>query len=99
MSAQPIGEPRRGTALEAMRAFGVMSGGAVVLLLLVLASLWFTGRALITGETPPWPAIVVIAAFGVYLAGFRPWSRHWDATREELHELLPGDELVGPTTR
>ncbi len=86
--------PRRGRVRDAVRGFGVMSGGPAILVLLAVASLWLAGRALAAGNAPPWPAIVGIVALVAYLLGVRPWSRSWGATDEEVHRPLPGDELV-----
>jgi hypothetical protein len=87
-------DPRRGNALDAVRAFGVMSGGPIVVLLLALASVWLVVHALVDGDAPPWPAIVGVAAIAGYVVVLRPWTRRWGTTRAELQKVLPGDELV-----
>jgi hypothetical protein len=79
---------------DALRAFGVMSGGPVLLVVFVLASLVLGIRALADGDTPPWPAIVGMAGFAAYLVAIRPWTRRWGASRDETHKELPGDEIV-----
>jgi hypothetical protein len=90
----PVMEPRRGSVLEAARAFGVMSGGPALLVLLVLTSVAFAVRALIDGDAPPWPAAVgVIATLG-YVTVLRPWTRRWGTRAGEVERPLPGDELV-----
>jgi hypothetical protein len=71
-----------------------MSGGPIVLLVLVAASVVGGGVALAAGDVPPWPTIVVIVATASYLVVFRPWSRRWGATRDEIGRVLPGDEVV-----
>jgi len=86
--------PRRGTPLDAIRAFGIVSGGPVALVLLELASIVLVVRALVDGDTPPWPAMAGVAALTLYLVAFRPWSRRWGTHVGEVHRSLPGDELV-----
>ena len=95
-SARPreAGLPR-GTALGALRAFAVMSGGPLVLVLLVLASTVFAVVAIGQGDAPPWPSILGLVAFAAYLLAVRPWTRRWGATRDEVRMTLPGDEVVG----
>jgi hypothetical protein len=90
----PPGEPRRGNALDAIRAFAVMSGGPAVLFLLVLASVVVAVVALVDGDSPPWPALAGITAVALYLTALRPWSRRWGTRDDEAHRSLPGDELV-----
>jgi hypothetical protein len=90
-TASPL---RRGTPLDFVRAFGVMSGGAAVLVLLALASIVLTVLALVRGEMPLWPALVGCGALVLYLVALRPWTRRWGTTGHETTEPLPGDELV-----
>jgi hypothetical protein len=71
-----------------------MIGGPALLLLLVLASVGLIVAALIAGDTPPWPAIAVLVAFGAYVIVFRPWTRRWGTTPAERAATLPGDEQV-----
>jgi hypothetical protein len=71
-----------------------MIGGPALLLLLVLASVGLVVAALIAGDTPPWPPIAVLVAFGAYVIVFRPWTRRWGTTPAERAATLPGDEQV-----
>ena len=42
-----------------------------------------------------WPAATCLAAVPwAYLAAVRPWVLHWGATRDEVGDELPGDEIV-----
>jgi hypothetical protein len=42
-----------------------------------------------------WPAATCLAgAPWAYLAAVRPWVLHWGATRDEVGDELPGDEIV-----
>ena len=77
-----------------IRAFSVMSGGPAVLLGFVGAGAWRTARALRRGRRPPLVAVAGVAALVGYVGGFRPWTRRWGATAEDVTRSLPGDELV-----
>jgi hypothetical protein len=80
--------------LGALRAFGVMLGGPVLLLLAVLANTTATLRALGQRRRPsPSAAIGTAAALG-YFSVVRPRLRQWGATPEEREKELPGDETV-----
>jgi hypothetical protein len=88
-------EARRSAGvLSAVRAFGVVAGGCVVLLALVFASIGFVVVSLVNGDSVPWPALVGVAAIAAYFVLIRPWTRRWGATHEEVLSALPGDELV-----
>lgn len=82
------------TALDAVRAFGIMLGGPVVLGLALGASVTATARALARGRLPSIRATAGTAALVVYALEVRPWLRDWGATLEERYRPLPGDELV-----
>jgi polyketide cyclase/dehydrase/lipid transport protein len=42
-----------------------------------------------------WPAATLLAGVPwAYLAAVRPWVLHWGATRDEVGDELPGDEIV-----
>jgi hypothetical protein len=86
--------PQRSGPLDTIRAFGVMVGGPVLLLLAVLASIVVSVIALAEGEVPPWPALVGLGALLAYVALLRPWTRRWGTTPEERTKALPGDEEV-----
>lgn len=82
-----------GHPFEAIRAFGVMCGGPIVLALAAVASIAFVVIALLRGEAPPLLAIIGTGAVVAYVA-LLPWQRGWGATRDEARRSLPGDELV-----
>ncbi len=71
-----------------------MSGGPVLLAGLGLRSAWRGVRAVRRRQAPPADAVVAALALGAYLTMFRPWTRSWGATPEEVRADLPGDELV-----
>jgi hypothetical protein len=71
-----------------------MSGGPAALGGLAVAGALRTGRALRRGRRPSLLALAPIMAVTVYAVAVRPWSRSWGATADEVHEPLPGDELV-----
>ncbi|MGZ4691880.1 MAG: hypothetical protein ACXVKA_06270 [Acidimicrobiia bacterium] len=85
---------QRPGVLSTIRAFSVMSGGPVVLFVIVLVSAAWAVAALVNGAMPPWPALVGLGGFAVYLGIVRPWSRGWGATPAERRKSLPGDEAV-----
>ena len=87
-------EPHQGTPADVVRAFGMMSGGPVVLALLANASVRRTLRSLVRLRRPPKLALLGAAATAAYFGVVRPWSRRWGATDAELAKPLPGDELV-----
>src|SRR5688572_14724072 len=93
-SRQTAARPRRGTVFEAIRAFGVMSGGPAMLVVLVLASIVLAARALFAADTPPWPTVTALIATAGYLLVLRPWSRRWGTRAGEVDQPLPGDELI-----
>ena len=41
-----------------------------------------------------WIASFVVLAVGLYLLVLWPWISRWGATREEVQQTLPGDELI-----
>jgi hypothetical protein len=86
-------EPR-GSVVDAVRAFGVMSGGPAVVVTGAIASAWSAGRAVARHDRPAWPAVLGVALTAAYLVGIRPWTRRWGTTADELEAPLPGDELV-----
>ncbi len=86
--------PAQARLRDAVRAYGVMAGGPLLLFLIVAAGIVFSVAALIKGQTPPWPALVAVAGLVAYLLVFRPWTRRWGTTPEERGQALPGDEQV-----
>jgi hypothetical protein len=95
-------EPARGSAPsapcpgagDAVRAFGVVFGGPVVLDVAAVASVVATARALARRRRPPATAAAGVAAAASYALAVRPWMRRWGATPAERARALPGDELV-----
>jgi hypothetical protein len=85
---------RRGSRLDAVRAYGVMVGGPVLLLLAVVASIGFTIWSLAQGERPSWLALAGVVALTAYVVVLRPWSRRWGTSPDERRMTLPGDEQV-----
>ena len=86
--------PERPTVLGTVRAFAVMSGGPVVLVLYALTSIAVSAWSLLRGGTPPWFAIVGVVAFVAYVAVVAPWSRRWGTTPAVRELVLPGDEAI-----
>lgn len=82
----------RPTALTAVRAFGVMIGGPLILLSMVVAAALHTLRAVLSRQPPHVVALGVLAAAAGYHRLLRPWMCRWGATDAELAQTLPGDE-------
>jgi hypothetical protein len=80
--------------LSAVRAFGVMLGGPIVLLAATAAAAASTVGELRNRRPPRGIAVVVLGAAAAYLRWIRPWTRSWGATDDELQMGLPGDETV-----
>jgi len=80
--------------LAAVRAFGVMLGGSILLLLAVAASVIVTCSALIAGDTPGTLPLAGTIATLVYVLILRPRMLRWGASRREAVTSLPGDEIV-----
>jgi hypothetical protein len=85
---------RPGTIFSAVRAFGVVAGGCIILLVLALVSIGFVVVSLLNGGSVPWLALVGVVTVAAYFVVIRPWTRRWGATHEEVRAALPGDELV-----
>jgi len=106
--APPVAvNPRRGEASptaslpDAVRAFGVMSGGPALLTLLAGGSLAAVAAGALSGRPQTAAARLLrplialgAAAPALYLLAVRPWFLRWGATPEEARAALPGDELV-----
>ena len=85
---------------EAARAVGVVFGPSLVLDAAAGAALASAVHALRGHRRPARGAALASGLIGGYLAVGRPLMLHWGATCEELHEPLPGDELVpAPATQ
>ena len=94
-TAEPAPPQPAGTSkLDAVRAFGVMLGGPIVLLSAVAAASVDALRALRRGRTPRSTSLVVVAAAAAYHRWMLPWMRRWGSTDAELEMTLPGDDAV-----
>src|SRR4051794_40982946 len=67
--------------LEAVRAFGVMLGGPIVLAAWMAASIAAVARAVLSLRPPPPLALFGTAATALYAFVIRPWHRRWGANR------------------
>jgi hypothetical protein len=87
------------TTIDAIRAFGIVSGPTVALELFGAASIAAMTRGFLlrphTGVMRLVHAAVALGALlpPAYFLAVRPWHQRWGATREELRKPLPGDEL------
>jgi hypothetical protein len=84
----------RVNVLGAVRAFGVMLGGSVVLTGAAAASIGATLTALFRGRRPHPVALAGTGASIAYALVVHPWLMSWGARTEERMEELPGDEFV-----
>jgi hypothetical protein len=84
----------RANALDAVRAFGVMVGGSVVLTAAAAASIGATLTALVRGRRPHPVALTGTAASIAYALVVHPWLMSWGARGSERAQELPGDEVV-----
>lgn len=80
--------------LEAVRAFGVMIGGSVVLLGGLGACAVGTVRAVRSRRRPPAPALAGLAMAAAYAAAIRPRHLRWGSEPGDLERSLPGDEFL-----
>jgi hypothetical protein len=92
-TSPPASGPERTSPLGAVRAFGVMLGGPVVLLSATVAAAARTAQALRASRPPSPGATAVLVTACAYARWMRPWMRRWGATQAELAMALPGDEL------
>jgi hypothetical protein len=82
------------SALDAVRAFGVMLGGPIVLVAATAWSIRATLRAVADGHLPSARAAAGVAGVAGYVVVVRPWLRNWGSTPAERVMALPGDETV-----
>jgi hypothetical protein len=80
--------------VDAMRAFGVMLGGPIVLVGAAVTSVGFVLRALARRRRPNPLALGGTAASALYVTIVHPRLMRWGATDEEVEKALPGDEFV-----
>ena len=80
--------------LEAVRAFGVMLGGSIVLAAVATASTAAVARAVLARRRPSPVALFGTAATALYALGIRPWHLRWGAEPGDEKRGLPGDELL-----
>jgi hypothetical protein len=85
---------QEGSALEALRAFGVMLGGPTVLAGIAALSIGGTGRAIADRRWPRPGALAGLAGLAAYALLARPWLENWGSSEDERSASLPGDELV-----
>ena len=84
----------RANVLDAVRAFGVMLGGSVVLVAAAAASIGATLTALRRGRQAHPIALAGIGASIAYALVVHPWLMSWGTRAVERVEELPGDEYV-----
>ena len=93
-AAPPAPQPPGTSKLDAIRAFGVMLGGPLVLLSAVAAAIAEALRALRRGRTPRRSSLLALAGAAAYRRSMLPWMRRWGATDAELAMTLPGDDAI-----
>jgi hypothetical protein len=93
--------PTRLTLLTAARAFGVVYGPPLLATALIGSGLVAAARRHL--DQPPRTRTSILlrglaalgaAAPAVYPLLVRPWLLRWGATEQEVHQSLPGDDLV-----
>jgi hypothetical protein len=84
----------RASALDAVRAFGVMLGGSVLLTAAAAASVGATAAALARRRRPHPVAVAGTVASAAYALVVHPWLGSWGAHAEERVQELPGDDYV-----
>jgi hypothetical protein len=72
-----VSVPRR--VVEGIRAIGVMAGGPLVVLVVALAAVRSSVRAIVHGRPPSLPAALGTAGVLVYAGPVRRWMRSWGA--------------------
>ena len=80
--------------VRAVRGFGVMLAGPMLLLAGVIASLISALRSLLHGRLPRPPALAGLGATAAYALLVRPWHLRWGAAPGEEDLELPGIELL-----
>jgi hypothetical protein len=96
-ASEPIATPAGATTLGAVRGFGVMLGGPIVLLAAVAAAAVHTLRALAGRRRPCSRAVAVLGTAAAYQCWMRPRMLRWGATGADLERALPGHETgAGP---
>ena len=80
--------------LEAIRAFGVVLGGPIVLVAAAVASTVALARDLGARRLPPRPALLGVLATALYACVVRPWHLRWGTNADDAQRVLPGDELL-----
>jgi hypothetical protein len=87
-------QPPGASKLDAVRAFGVMLGGPIVLLSGVAAASVDALRALRRRRIPRRSSLLALAGAAAYHRWALPWMRRWGATDAELEMTLPGDDAI-----
>lgn len=86
--------PEPAGPLMGVRAFAVVMGGPLILIVAAIASAAVSLRALVRRHAPPpFPAAGVAAAVA-YARLLRPWMKTWGARPGEAEKDLPADETV-----
>ena len=88
------GRGRRGSPVEAVRAFGITLGGSAMLVTAASWSVVECARAAVAGRRPSRLAVAGAGGLVGYLLVVRPRLLGWGATANERSSTLPGDELV-----
>lgn len=83
-----------GSPIDAVRAFGMMLGGPILLAGGAIVGLVRLVRAIAHRRRPPVSAAATGVAVAVYAWWLRPWMLGWGSTAEEQGRALPGDELI-----
>ena len=83
-----------GSALDAVRAFGVMVGGPILLAGAATLGIGSAGRATARRRRPGPVALAGVAGLAAYALLARPWLQNWGSSEYERSTPLPGDELV-----
>ena len=79
---------RPSSRLDAVRAFGVMSGGPAVFLAFTASSIWRVGGALVRRRFSPMSAILELAGLAAYLGWVRPCRALGVLRRNQLNAHL-----------
>lgn len=90
----PEWQPEPAGPLMGVRAFAVVMGGPLVLIVAAIASAAVSLRALVRRHAPPPFPAAGVAATVAYARLLRPLKKTWGARPGEAEKDLPGDETV-----
>ena len=87
--------------LDGVRGVGMMVGGPLLLLIVALAAVRSTLRALFRGRFPPAPALIGTGALLAYAGPVRRWMMSWGAAPDEGSTAAPvhAIEIDAPAER